>query len=188
MEGLRTVALYVDEMTLEEEETLLRQLTAISRRSENYSVQNHVEQFRRSEERNRQTFLLFFSVLTVFFTVSVGMIVSSVTRQLHSQGRTIGMLRAVGADEKAILGCYSGQIQSAVWGGLALSGSLFGAIQLINILNMPTRLLRNLMETGLILGTMIVLTLLCGLVCRLILRLRIREIVNKSIIDNIREL
>jgi hypothetical protein len=188
MEGLRTVALYVDEMTLEEEETLLRQLTAISRRSENYSVQNHVEQFRRSEERNRQTFLLFFSVLTVFFTVSVGMIVSSVTRQLHSQGRTIGMLRAVGADEKAILGCYGGQIRAAVWGGFALSGSLFGFIQMVNILNMPTRLLRNLLETGLILGTMIALTLLCGLVCRMILRLRIREIVNKSIIDNIREL
>lgn len=188
MEGLRTVALYVDEMTLEEEETLLRQLTAISRRSENYSVQNYVEQFRRSEERNRQTFLLFFSVLTVFFTVSVGMIVSSVTRQLHSQGRTIGMLRAVGADEKAILGCYSGQIRAAVWGGFALSGSFFGLIGLINLLNATHLTLKAMLEALLIIVPMIAMTLLCSLVCRFILRLRIREIVNKSIIDNIREL
>ena len=188
MEGLRTVALYVDEMTLAEEEVLTRQLTAISRRSEHYSVDNQVARFRESEESNRQTFLLFLSVLTVFFTVSVGMIVSSVTRQLHSQGRTIGMLRAVGADEKAILGCYSGQIRAAVWGGFALSGSLFGVIQLINMLNVPARFLRNLLEAGLTLGSLAALTLLCSLVCRVILGLRIREIVNKSIIDNIREL
>lgn len=188
MEGLRTVAVYVDDLTGEEEEILLRQLTAISRRSESYSVQNQVEQFRKQEQSNQQTFLLFFSVIIVFFTVSVGMIVSSVTRQLHSQGRTIGMLRAVGADEKAILGCYSGQIRAAVLGGFVLSGSLFGAIQTINILNMPSRLLRNLLETALMFGSMIVLTLLCTLLCCLILRMRIREIVHKSIIDNIREL
>lgn len=188
MEGLRTVAVYVDDLTGEEEEILLRQLTAISRRSESYSVQNQVEQFRKQEQSNQQTFLLFFSVIIVFFTVSVGMIVSSVTRQLHSEGRTIGMLRAVGADEKAILGCYSGQIRAAVLGGFVLSGSLFGAIQTINILNMPSRLLRNLLETALMFGSMIVLTLLCTLLCRFILRMRIREIVHKSIIDNIREL
>ena len=188
MEGLRTVAVYVDDLTGEEEEILLRQLTAISRRSESYSVQNQVEQFRKQEQSNQQTFLLFFSVIIVFFTVSVGMIVSSVTRQLHSEGRTIGMLRAVGADEKAILGCYSGQIRAAVLGGFVLSGSLFGAIQTINILNMPSRLLRNLLETALMFGSMIVLTLLCTLLCCLILRMRIREIVHKSIIDNIREL
>jgi len=188
MEGLRTVAVYVDDLTLEEEENLLRQLTAISRRSESYSVQNQVEQFRKQEQSNQQTFLLFFSVIIVFFTVSVGMIVSSVTRQLHSEGRTIGMLRAVGADEKAILGCYSGQIRAAVLGGFVLSGSLFGAIQTINILNMPSRLLRNLLETALMFGSMIALTLLCTLLCRFILRMRIREIVHKSIIDNIREL
>ena len=188
MEGLRTVAVYVDDLTGEEEEILLRQLTAISRRSESYSVQNQVEQFRKQEQSNQQTFLLFFSVIILFFTVSVGMIVSSVTRQLHSEGRTIGMLRAVGADEKAILGCYSGQIRAAVLGGFVLSGSLFGVIQMINILNMPSRLLRNLLETALMFGSMIVLTLLCTLLCRFILRMRIREIVHKSIIDNIREL
>ncbi len=188
MEGLRTVAVYVDDLNLEEEGTLLRQLTAISRRSENYSVQNQVEQFREWERSNQQTIVLFFSVIIVFFAVSVGMIVSSVTRQLHSQGKTIGMLRAVGADEKAILRCYSGQIRAAVWGGFALSSSLLGLVQTINILNSPNRLMQNLLETALIFGAMIALTLLCSLICRCILRLRIREIVNKSIIDNIREL
>ena len=40
----------------------------------------------------------------------------------------------------------------------------------------------------LITATIIVLGFLCLLVCKFLLRFRIREIINKSIIDNIREL
>jgi len=39
-----------------------------------------------------------------------------------------------------------------------------------------------------ILAAIIVFGLLCLLVCKFLLRFRIREIINKSIIDNIREL
>ena len=188
MDGLRSIAVYVDELTLEEEETLMRQLTNISGRSEHHSVQNQVEMFRKSQENNRQTFLMFGSVLTVFFTVSVGMIVSSATRQLHSQGRTIGMLRAVGADTRTILGCFRGQIRATVWGGFVPTAGLFGIIGLIQLIDSPSRALRNLLETGVMLATLAFLTILCSFICSLILRRRIREIVSKSIIDNIREL
>lgn len=188
MDGLRSIAVYVDELTLEEEETLMRQLTNISGRSEHHSVQNQVEIFRKSQENNRQTFLMFGSVLTVFFAVSVGMIVSSATRQLHSQGRMIGMLRAVGADTRTILGCFRGQIRATVWGGFVPMAGLFGIMGLIQLIDSPSRALRNLLETGVMLASLAFLTILCSLICSLILRLRIREIVSKSIIDNIREL
>ena len=188
MDGLRSIAVYVDELTLEEEETLMRKLTNISGRSEHHSVRNQVEMFRKSQENNRQTFLMFGSVLTVFFTVSVGMIVSSATRQLHSQGRTIGMLRAVGADTRTILGCFRGQIRATVWGGFVPIGGLFGIMGLIQLIDSPSRALRNLLETGVMLASLAFLTILCSFICSLILRLRVREIVSKSIIDNIREL
>ncbi len=188
MDGLRTIAVYVDEVSLEEEETLMRQLTNISGRSEHHSVQNQVEMFRKSRENNRQTFLMFGSVITVFFTVSVGMIVSSATRQLHSQGRMIGMLRAVGADTRTILGCFRGQIRATVWGGFVPTAGLFGIIGLIQVIDSPSRALRNLLETGVMLASLAFLTILCSFICSLILRRRIREIASKSIIDNIREL
>ena len=166
----------------------MRQLTNISGRSEYHSVQNQVEVFRKSQENNRQTFLMFGSVLTVFFAVSVGMIVSSATRQLHSQGRMIGMLRAVGADTRTILGCFRGQIRATVWGGFVPVAGLFGIMGLIQLIDSPSRALWNLLETGVMLASPAFLTILCSFICSLILRLRIREIVSKSIIDNIREL
>ncbi len=187
-EGIETVRVYLEDTTIEDEERLLRQITAISRRRENYSVQNRAELLRKIEQSNRQTVLLFGAIFTLFFTVSVGMIVSSITRQLHSQGRTIGMLRAVGAEESTLLGCYSGRIRTAVWGGFALVG---GGSAFIDILNV----IQNKRVDGIIVGgsalaiaAMVIMTVLCHVLCRFLLRLRIRKILRMSIIDNIREL
>lgn len=120
--GLREIDVYLDgELTLEEEEKLERQLNAIARRYEGYTVFNQMDNYRQRETANQQEIFLFASIAIVFFSVSVGMVVSSVTRQLNSEGRTIGMLRAVGADEKAILGCYSGPLNASVAGGLGIS-------------------------------------------------------------------
>ena len=194
VEGLRGIDVYVDgEIPVEEEERLERQITAITRRTEGYSVQNRMESNRERELANRQQMILYISVVTVFFTVAVGMIVSSVTRQLNSEGRTIGMLRAVGADEKAILGCYSGQLNAAVLGGLGITMALvvgFIGLYWLDAITSGYRFWYDslVVQVTIVVAIAFVMAAACWALCRYILCFRIREIVNKSIIDNIREL
>ena len=193
-EGLSGIEIYLDgDITMEEEEILERQLSAIARRYDGYTVFNNLENYRERDAANRQQIFMFAAIAIVFFSVSVGMIVSSVTRQLNSEGRTIGMLRAVGADEKAILGCYSGQINASVGGGMCISLGLLSIYLLLYLIEgvMNHGYAMSLIEWGafiLMCGVNCVMGLLCFLVCKFLLRFRIREIVNKSIIDNIREL
>ena len=192
-EGLDSIEIFTDEnLTLETEERLERQINAIVRRNEGYSVQNYMEYARDRARAQRQELVLYGSIAILFFSVSVGMIVSASTRQLHSEGRTIGMLRAVGADERAILGCYSGRIYASVLGGMGISFGIdilillsFFLDSVINDYNMS----RLDLQTILLMAVMsCIMGGLCLLVCKFLLRFRIREIVNKSIIDNIREL
>lgn len=189
-QGLREVAIYLDgEVTLQEEEVLERQLSAIARRFDGHYVFNQMENFRQREQANRQQIMLFAAVVVVFFSVAVGMMVSAVTRQLNSEGRTIGMLRAVGADEKAILGCYSGQVHAGVFGGLGISLGLLMLYGLLVVFGGNYHVSASEIRLFLLIAaTICVMGFLCLVICKFLLRLRIREIVNKSIIDNIREL
>ena len=192
MEGLWGVNVFLEgDLSIEAEKTLEQQLNAIARRNDGYTVFNRAENYREREAARQQEILLYTAVSILFFSVSVGMIVSSVTRQLNSEGRTIGMLRAVGADEKAILGCYSGKIIASVIGGMGISFALFLIYFLIYLVDAIGRGYLASSEIRLMIvitTTIVVLGLLCLMVCKFLLRFRIREIVNKSIIDNIREL
>ena len=193
MEGLKHVEIYLDgELSVEEEKRLERQLDAIARRSEGYSVYNWAENYRERLKARNQELILYASVVTVFFAVAVGMIVSSVTRQLNSEGRTIGMLRAVGADERAILGCYSGQLNAGIFGGVGLSLGLLGlyciAFLIDGLRYHYTMSSKEVFICAMVAAIICAMAGLCYLICKFLLRLRIREIVNKSIIDNIREL
>ena len=121
------------------------------------------------------------------------MIVSSVTRQLNAEGRTIGMLRAVGADEKAILGCYSGQLNAAIFGGLGISGAvyiLFLIFYIMDAIGNPwfKLTLSTVLQWAGVIGITFGVAAACWVLSRFFLGLRIREILKKSIIDNIREL
>lgn len=194
MEGLRRIELYLDkELSLDEEAQLERQINAIARRFEATTVQNRMEQNRERVQANRQSLLVMVSVVVLFFTVAVAMIVSSVTRQLQSEGRTIGLLRAVGADEKTIFDCYSGQMTTAVLSGLGLlliGGCLFiGGCWIDAILSNLEFWHREVAVLIMIVAVIAaVMAALCCLVCRYILKNRIRNVVNMSIIENIREL
>ena len=193
MEGLSSIGIYLDrDLSLEEEARLERQLTAITRRSEGYSVFNRMENYRQRQQARQQELLLYASVVTVFFAVAVGMIVSSVTRQLNSEGRTIGMLRAVGADVKIILGCYSGQLSASMIGGVGISLGLlllYVVGSVIDGMKYQYGYTREEVFIFLLIATVIcAMAFLCFAICKVLLRLRIRAYLNKSIIDNIREL
>lgn len=179
-------------MTAQEEETLERQLTAIARRKSGYSVHNLMERARENDRSQQQTALMLLCVATVFFAVAVGMIVSSVTRQFHSQERTVGMLRAVGADEKVILDCYGRQSASAVIGGTVLSLGMVALIFLSELVTLVTYQLTLsamfLKQLGLMTMAIVAMSVVCWLVCRFLLGFRIRATLKKSIIENIKEL
>ncbi len=193
MEELHTVSVYTDELTKEQEEAMERQLSAILRRTGGYTLTNQAEQQRKSVQENQRMLVMFLCIILVFFSVAVGMIVSSVTRQLHNEGRTIGMLRAVGADEKAILGCYSGQLNAAIFGGLGVTGAvyiLFLIFSILDAIGNPWFRIRlaDILQWAAVIGLTLAVAAACWALSRFILGLRIREILKKSIIDNIREL
>ena len=193
MEGLRRIELYVDdELTSEDEELLERQINAIARRFESYYVQNQMQRNREHVQAHRQELAVLLSVAILFFAVAVTMIVSSVTRQLNSERRTIGLLRAVGADEKMIFACYSRQMSIAVLGGLALifvAGSIFIGCCWIDALisNLRFWYWEVAALVIIVVVTAAAVSALCWLFCYGILKQRIREIIKISIIDNIRE-
>lgn len=193
MEELHTICVYTDEVTLQQEENLERQLTAILRRTGGYTLENQAAQMRESVAENQRMLLMFVCIIIVFFSVAVGMIVSSVTRQLHNEGRTIGMLRAVGADEKAILGCYSGQLNAAILGGLGVTGGvyiLFLIFSALDAMGNPFFRIRlaDMIQWAAVIGLTLAVAAACWALSRFILSRRIREFLKKSIIDNIREL
>ncbi len=193
IEGLSRMEVYVDDdLSLEEEAVLEERLTAIARRTPGYTVQNRMEEFRAQQARNNQVLMVILSIMLLFFSVSVGMIVSAATRQIHSEGRVIGMLRAVGTDEKTILGCYSGQITASI-----ACGTVIGLIVMVGYLGnylyfagleLPKQAAFDLWQILLMSGTICLMAAVCVFACRFFLRLRIREIVEMSIIENIREL
>ena len=192
-EGLREVDLYLDgEISLEAEERLERQINAIANRAQGVYVQNWVAKYRESEQADKQTLLLCVSIVTVFFAAAVGMIVSSVTRQLNNEGRTIGMLRAVGADANTILGCYSGQLNASIIGGLFISLGLIGLYCLAVVIDgLRYNYFMSIQDFMICMMSSAIISIMaffCYVICKYLLRLRIHEIINKSIIDNIREL
>ena len=193
MEELHTISVYTDELTQPQEENLERQLTAILRRTGGYTLDNQAAEMRENVQENQRMLLMFVCIIIVFFSVAVGMIVSSVTRQLHNEGRTIGMLRAVGADERAILGCYSGQLNAAIFGGLGITGAvyvLFLISSALDAIGNPWFRIRlsDILQWAAVIGLTLALAAACWALSRFILGRRIREILKKSIIDNIREL
>ena len=191
--GLHSISIYTDELAQQQEHTLQRKLESIVMRTNGYNIDNWAEEAREMQAYNRRMLLLFVSIIIVFFSVAVGMIVSSVTRQLHNEGRTIGMLRAVGADEKAILGCYSGQLGAAIFGGLGICGAAYLLLLIFNILDAAGHYqlritLSDILQWAAVIGLTLAVAAACWALSRFFLGQRIREILKKSIIDNIREL
>lgn len=183
--GMDSIEIYLNESIDEEAEAALTEsISAIARRAEGSQVYNHLESMR---ERNRvllQTQLLTGCITLVFFAVAVGMNVSNVTRQIQADGKRIGMLRAVGADEKVILRCYSAQVFACLILGMLLAiAALFG-LQAAGILSLKAR--PNFYFSGI--ATILLFSALCMLLCQLMLRQRVRQVTSQSIIENIREL
>ena len=183
MNGYDKYEIYLDgDIDVQMEETLEQKINAIASRSGEYYFHNDLKAYREKLATGAQLVAVFSVISILFAAVSVSMIVSSITRRIQSDGKRIGMLRAVGADQKTILGCYTGQMTASILGGWVVTMAALGVILLSGIIEGLE------LYSGIGVAVMSAMALGSWLICRSILRLRICEIVNKSIIDNIREL
>lgn len=192
-QGIQNMGLYVNgydeykvyldgDIDQQTEDALVQKINAIASRSDRYYFSNNLKSYRENKAVATQIVAVFTVISILFAVVSISMIVSSITRQIQSDGKRIGMLRAVGADQKTILGCYTGQIAVSILGGWIFTLMVLGVILLWGIIDGLG------LYTGIGVAVISVMALCSWIICRSILRLRIREIVSKSIIDNIREL
>ncbi len=166
------------------EEYLTRKITQIAMRGD-LDVINHLERARKDRQQRIQATIAFFSAVIVLFSVSVGMVTGAVTRQIVSDERKIGMLRAVGADGRALARCYTGFAALSVWPGLFIGLILTLFLYIKNVL--PISMFTSSFIV-LLISAEILFALFAYVMSLIFIKRRVLELTKKSIVDNIREM
>ncbi len=181
LEGNTWLRIYLTRTpTQAEEEELTRALESIAARSDRAMVLNALKSERESAASAKRMMAALSAVSLLLFCVSVSMATGQATRRIAAEQRLIGTLRAVGADERAIYGCYLWQMLLAL--GIGISCGLLASAVL------PAALSEGWGDIVRTLPFTILYALLLAACCMLLLRLRIRGTMNKSVVENIREL
>lgn len=182
--GQDTIKLYVDQIPDESQaKALARKVEAIALRAKESTVMDYISQARESARYQLQVLTLFSCLVALFFTLSTSNLLTGVSRQIMADGQRLGMLRAVGADEKTLLGCYSGQIAIAILGGVFLGVLGIAAIDLSDYLRWNSA--PTFLPTA---WTILPVAALNWVLCRLLLGRKIRALTRQSVILTIREL
>jgi len=166
----------------ETEEAIQRRLEIIAVRA-GMEVKNRMANARENARKQMQTEIVFLGVIILFFAVAVSMQVSSASRRIRADQRMIGTLRAVGADESALLGCY--RLPMIVTTAIGLLLALCLLILMGTVWNNYFMMNRHALV---ILPLIVVLAALCALCCMIGVKARLRQVLNKSVVENIREL
>lgn len=124
--------------------------------------------------------MTFGAVILLFFAVSVSMVVTGTNRRLQSDRRTIGTLRAVGANAGVIFRCYAGQALIGVGLGTLLGLLLTYLLYFFQLYYGSQLVPALLMEVG--------TAALCAACCMMLLRLRVKQMVHQPIVEMIKEL
>ena len=147
-----------------------------------FRVDNQLKLTREYRSKKLRQILLFAGLILLFFAVSVFMQVSGTSRQIRSETRTIGTLRAVGADLKTLVGCYRLPVMVCAAAGL-IPCLLFYAVTEI-----PTLRLFTANHPAIMIPVLVLMAVSIALVCIAGIRGRIAVVTRQSIVDNIREL
>ncbi len=166
----------------ETEQALEKRLERIAMRGD-MTVFNWLQSWREQVASSRAALALFVSIMLLFFALAVAIQVGNAGRRIRSDTRMIGTLRAVGADEKALLGCYRMPMLLTTFIGAALAAGLYLALAIWYQLR--TTLHMHVYTT---LPLMLILAALCILCCLAGLRMRLKNALDQSIVENIREL
>jgi len=172
------------EVDAETEQYLEERINAIAMRGKGYFVRNYLSYIRREEAEKQQMIIIFGCMALVFLAVSISIIAGNISRRIRSDERIIGTLRAVGANENVLRGCYSRQIMQSI-----LCGLLIGVVAACIC---GPLLERQVYSAGSAVGISIVMMFIfaavCAGVCHLSMTKSIRAITRRSIVENIREL
>ena len=181
---LTTVSIYLDgDVDRETEESLVGRISRIGMRGD-MKLRNWLQFWREEVDSIRKVSALFGGMMLLFFTVAVAMQVSGAARRIRSDSRMIGTLRAVGADEKALLEVYRLPMILTTAAGTVLAVILYIAVALW---------LHSLMadvkaNVAVMIVVMLALGALCALSCLTGLRMKLKSVLDQSIVENIREL
>ena len=167
--------------TPEEEERITEQISQIALRGR-MSIENRLLQNREYMAKKLRQILLFAALILLFFAVSVFMQVSGAARQIRSETRMLGTLRAVGADLKTLVGCY----RLPVW--ICAAAAVIPNLLVYAVSGIPALRLFTNYHPQIVIPILIVLAVCVALACTAGIRSRLAAVTRQSIVDNIREL
>lgn len=170
------------DVDLETEQALQSRLERIAMRG-GMHVYNWLQGWREEVESMKQAMTLFVSMLLLFFTVAVAMQVSNAGRRIRADSRMIGTLRAVGADEKALLGCYRLPLLLTT-----AAGSILAVLGYTGFVIWFHSLVGEWLHPLTVAPAMLLLGALCALCCLAGARRKLKTVLEASIVENIREL
>lgn len=162
------------------ESYLTERLENIVLRAPGAKIFNKLEAKRERDSENLRSMLVLGSVTALFFAMSVALVVGNAARRVQADKRAIGTLRAVGADRPCILRCYAGQVVFSILAGVVLGAAGSAGLSLMN--GSFSRSWQGTLIFQIFFLALILLSSIC------LLRARIRGVVHRSIVDNIREL
>lgn len=139
---------------------------------------NYLEARRQDRAYQLRILALFAGMAALFFAVSASMQVTGIARRIRADERMLGTLRAVGADERALMRCYRPAVLLAALLGLTLAAACCAAMHAAGIMVFqPWQYLAALPVAA--------LNALCALAG---VRSQLRRMTGRSIIENIKEL
>lgn len=142
---------------------------------------NYLADNRETKAYQMQLLSLFVGMVLLFFAVAVSMQVTNASRRIRADERMVGALRAVGADKNALLSCYRLPIIISSLFGFVLAAIFYLLMMVFYPIAFPEWHIWLLAIVLIMAG----LNAMCSIMG---VRGQLHRVVNKSIIENIREL
>ncbi len=191
-EGLRALGLYTDGLDAadlvvpmlpqaEAEKALTHQVEQVALRDRELTMDNRIQAMRDNAASQLRGMVSLAAVILLFMALSVSLVNSSLSSRVRAEKRTIGMLRALGANRQALGQSYRGQLL-----GMLLPGILLGSLACLWL-----ALQNPLMYRDYVLQVVAVEALLLAVLtgaALLHLRRLLGRMMGQSIVDSIREL
>ena len=176
-----TEIFFASNPTTEQEELVENRLKSIATRGW-MDFENELQISRARQAKKLREILILTGMILLFFAVSVFMQMTGMARQIRTDTRMIGTLRAVGADLRTLVGCY----RLPVW--ICAGVALIPCLLFYAVSGIPALRLFTACHPVIMIPILIVLACLVALACTAGIRGRLVGVARRPIVENIREL